>query len=105
MLLETNLIKSKKIDINMSKKTIYIKSCNVIAFLKIKISRNIVQTSIYIKKTIVVFSYFEIVLSMHYITISINKNFLFESNELNISLYVYLTNANFKNILIRNKNS
>ena len=105
MLFKTNFIEPKKIDINMSKKTVYINNCEIIALLKIKIFRNIVQTLIYAQKIIVVFFYSKIVFSIHYITILINKNFLFKSNELNILLYTYLTNTNFKNILIRNENN
>ena len=105
MLFETNFIKLKKIDINVLKKIIYTDNCKIIALLKVKTFRNIVQTLIYVRKIIVVFSYFEIVFLIHYITISIDKKNFFESNKLNISLYIYLTNVNFKNILIRNKSN
>ena len=81
MLFEIDLIESKKIDINILNKTIYIDNCDVIASLKIKTSRIVVRISIHARKIIVVSSYFEITLSIHYITISIEKNYFFESNE------------------------
>ena len=102
MLLNIDLIDLEKIDISISNKKTYIDSCGVIAFLKIKISRVAVQTSIYARKTIVVSSRSKITLSVHYIVISIDKNYLFESNELNVLFYVYLTNVNFKYIFVRN---
>ena len=105
ILFKTNFIELKKIDINMLKRTIYIKSCDVITSLKIRISCNIVQILVYTRKIIVVLSYFEVVFLVYYITILVNKDFFFELNELNILLYVYLTNVNFKNILICNKSS
>ena len=60
MLFETNLIELKKINISVSKKTIYINNCEIIALLKIKIFCNIVQTLIYTQKIIVVFFYLKI---------------------------------------------
>ena len=105
MFFEIDLIKSKKIDINILNKTIYIDNCDVIASLKIKTSRIVVRISIYARKIIVVSSYFEITFSIHYITISIEKNYFFESNEFNFVLYAHFVDVNFKHILIRNDNA
>ena len=102
MLLNIDLIDLKKIDINISNKKIYIDSCDVITFLKIKTFRIIVQTFVYVRKTIVVSSYLKITFLMHYIVISFDKNYFFESNEFNVSFYAHLTNVNFKHIFVRN---
>ena len=102
MLLNIDLIDSKKIDINISNKKIYIDNCDVIAFLKIKTFRIVVQTFVYVRKIIVVFSHSKITFLIHYIVIFFNKNYFFESNEFNVLFYVHLTNVNFKHIFVRN---
>ena len=102
MFIENDFMKSKKIDINVTKKIVHIDSCDVIVALNVKISRIIVHTSIHARKTIIVFSHIEIVLSIHFIIISANRNFLFESKNFNLSFYVHLTNAEFKNIIVKN---
>ena len=104
MLIENDLMKSKKIDINVTKRIVHIDSCDVIVALNVKISRTIVHTSIHARKTIIVFSHIEIVLSIHFTTISANRNFLFEWKNLNLSLYVHLTDVEFKNIVVKNDN-
>ena len=104
MLIENDFMKSKKIDINVTKEIAHIDSCDVIVALNVKISRIIVHTSIHARKTIIVFSHIEIVLSIHFTTIFANRDFLFESKNLNLSLYVHLTNVEFKNIVVKNDN-
>ena len=104
MLIENDLMKSKKIDINVTKETAHIDSCDVIVALNVKTFRTIVHTSIHARKTIIVFSHIEIVLSIHFTTIFANRDFLFESKNLNLSLYVHLTNVEFKNIVVKNDN-
>ena len=49
-------------------------------------------------------SRFKITMSVHYNTISRDKNFFFESKTLNFFLYAQLINVNCKNILVRNDN-
>ena len=102
MFIENDLMKSKKIDINVTKRIAHIDNCDVIVALNVKISRTIVHTSIHARKTIIVSSHIEIVLSIHFITISANRNFLFESKNLNLSFYAHLTDVEFKNIIVRN---
>ena len=83
MFFKIDLIESKKIDINILNKTIFIDNCDVTTSLKIKTSRIVVRISIHVRKIIVVSSYFEITFSIHYITISIEKNYFFELDEFN----------------------
>ena len=102
MLLNIDFIDSKKIDINIFNKIAHIDSCEVIAFLKIRTLKVVVQTSIYVTKTTYVSSRSKIFLSIHHIVMSADRDFFFESNELNVFLYAHLINAKFKHILIRN---
>ena len=105
MLLNNDVIESKKIDVNVSNKSTYIDNCEIIDNFEIRTSRSIVQISIHERKITIVFSHNELILSMHYIIVSFDRNYLFESNEFNFSFYVYLINFTFKHIVVRNKNS
>ena len=102
MLLSIDFIDSEKIDINILNKIVHIDNCEIIVFLKVRIFRVIVQTSIHATKTTYVFFRSEIFLSIHHIVMSTDRDFFFESNELNVFLYVHLVDAKSKYILIRN---
>ena len=105
MLININFIESKKIDINIFNRTAYIDNCDVIAVLKVCISRIIVQTFVHARKIIIVSFRSKTTISIYYSTISADKNFLFELNELNFSLYAHLVNFKFKHILVKNKSN
>ena len=75
MLLNIDFINSKKIDINIFNKIAHIDNCEIIAFLKVRTFKIIVQTSIHVTKTIYVFSRSKIFLSIHHIEISFNRDF------------------------------
>ena len=105
MLINIDLIESKKIDINIFNRTAYIDNYKIIVFLKIRISRTVVQTLVYARKIIIVFSRSKITISIYYNIISVDRNFFFELNEFNFSLYAHLVNFKFKHILIKNKNN
>ena len=106
MLIENNLIESKKVNINITIKSTHIKNCDIIIVLNVKISRIVVQTLIYVRKIILIFLYIEIILLIYFNNIvSNNRDFLFEFNNLNVLLYAYLININFKNIFVKNDNN
>ena len=105
MLLSNDVIESKKIDVNISNKSIYIDNCEIIINFEIRTSRIIVQISIHARKITMIFSHNELIFSMHYIIVSFDRNYLFESNEFNLSFYVHLINFNFKHIVVRNENN
>ena len=89
--------------INKAKNTVYIDSCDVIVLMNIKTSRIIIHISMYTYKTIIMSSQFEITISMHYITVLTDKNFLFESiNQLNLTFYAHFANFDIRSIIIRN---
>lgn len=102
ILLNNDIIELKRIILNTFSNVVHIKSCVIIIFLNIKTSRNVVYTSIHARKIIIVLSRNETTMSIHYIIISIDRDFLFESNDLNLSLYAHLINVFIKNILVRN---
>ena len=86
MLLNNDVINSKKIDINISNKSIYIDNCEIIVNLKIRTFCEIVQISIHARKITIIFSYNELILSMHYIIVLFDRNYFFESKKINFSL-------------------
>lgn len=105
MLIENNLIDSKKIIIDIVNKFAYIESYNVIVNLKIKTNRTIIYKQVHIKKTINVVFEFEITISIYYTSISSNRDFFFESNKFNLSIYIYLVNFETRNIVVRNNSN
>ena len=106
MFIKNNLIESKEININIMIKLIYIKNYDVIIALNVKSSRIVIQTSIYARKIILTFLYIKIILLIYINDIVLNnRNFLFEFDNLNVLLYVYLININFKNIFVKNNNN
>ena len=104
MLLSNDVIESKKIDISISNKSIYIDNCEIIASFEVRTSRAIVQISVHARKTTVIFSHNELIFSMHYTIVSFDWDYLFESNEFNFSLYAHLIDSIFKHIVVRNEN-
>lgn len=94
ILIKNNFIDFKKIVINIASKFAHIENCVIIIDLKVKITCIIVHERIYVKKVIDVSFKLEITISMYYMFISSDRDFLFESNELNLSLYAYLVNFN-----------
>ena len=105
MLLSNDVIESKKIDVSISNKSVYIDSCEVIASLEIRTSRVTIQTSVHARKITVIFSHSELILSMHYTTVLFDRDYLFEPDELNLSLYVHLVDFIFKHIVVRNEDN
>ena len=102
MLLNNDIIKSKRMIFDSSNNVVHIDNCDVSIFLNIKTFRIVIHTSIHARKTMIISSRSEIVVSIHYIIISIDRDFFFESKKMNFSFYVHLINSTFKNILIRN---
>ena len=105
MLLKNDVIDSEKIDVNISNKSAYIDSCEIIVNLEVRTFRISIQTSVHARKITIVSSHSELMLLVHYTTMSFDRDYLFESNELNFSLYVHLINFTFKHIVVRNESN
>ena len=103
MLINNNIIKSKNIIINLIKKQTFIINIDVTILIKIKLLKNDIQRSIYIRKIIVVLFYIKIIVFINDINLSKNKNFLFEFIEnVNFTFYVHLIDAFIFVVIIRN---
>ena len=104
MLIDNDFIDSEKIVINIVKNVAHIESCNVNINIEIKIVKSVVRERMHFRKTIDVSFQSKIIISVHHTIISTNKDFLFESDEFNLSLYVHIINSKIKNIVIQNDN-
>ena len=79
MLIDNDCIDFEKIIINFAKNIVYINSCDVIVAVNVKTFRIIVQISVYARKIVIMSLQFEITISVHYIIIFNDRDFLFES--------------------------
>ena len=105
ILLRNDVIDSKKIDVSISNKSTYFDSCEVIVNLKVRTFKISIQISIHARKITIISSHSELMLSMHYTTVSFDRDYLFESNKFNLSFYAHLINFTFKHIVVRNENN
>lgn len=104
MLIKNNLLDLERITIDVAWKFAYIKSYDIIMKIEIKTTRTIVYERVHSRKTIDVSLRSKMTISIHYIVISIDRNFLFESNNTNLSLYAHIINVKITSILIKNDN-
>lgn len=87
----------------MTKKFTHIKSIKILIDLNVKLSTIFVQRLIHLRKIIVILSYIKTFIFIHNVNLSINKNFLFESNDnFELKIYVHIINVFIIIILIRN---
>ena len=107
MLIDNDVIDSKKWNIDNEHNKITIDSCDVTIFIDIRRRSSIDQSmhkSMHIKKTIIVSSQSEMIISIHYLVDNIfnDRDYLFESNETELILYAHLMNTFIEVILVRN---
>ena len=104
MFFENDIMKSKKIVINIIKRFVVVNNIDVTIFLKTRFVKNVVQKLIHLRKIVVVFSRFEMKIVVHNACLSKNKNFLFEFDDVIVELimYVYFVDILTFLILIRN---
>ena len=104
MFINNDIIDSKSIIINSIKKQTFINSIDVIISIEIKSSKNNIQRSIHIRKTIVISSHIEIIVFINDINLLKNKDFLFESIDdvNNFIFYVHLIDAFTFVVVVRN---
>ena len=103
MLLNNDIIESKQIVFDVTKKFVFIDNIDVFITLNVRSSKTIVQRLIHLRKIIVVSSHAELTIFIHNVNLSKSRNFLFESNDdIELNMYVHMINAIITIILIRN---
>ena len=101
ILININIIISKQINILASQLKAKIDNYNIIVFIKVYIKNRVIIHSIYVKKSIIISSHIQLTISMHYANLS-NRDFFFEFNQLNFTLYAHFIDFSLYVILIKN---
>ena len=105
ILIDNDVIDSKNIVINFINKKTFIRNCDVKMLVEVR-TREIYaqQRSIYAKKIITFSSRNQLTIFVHYLVdeLSFDRDFLFELNDIEFSLYVHLIDAFTKTILLVN---
>ena len=96
---------TKNIAIDSAKRIAKIDNCKVIVSIEIKIFHDIaMQKSMHLRKIMIISSRFEQTIEIHYLTVSVNRDYFFESAKLNyLTIYVYMIDIIIKIVMIRNK--
>ena len=105
VLIETNILTSKKFVLNFKKNETSIKSCSVIISIMFKRHEKIINQIINFKEMIIISSHFELQIRIHKFNFFEKRNFLFESKNVDFDVYVHIVRAETSNVLIRNEQS
>jgi hypothetical protein len=88
LLISTNILVLKKVNIIISKKTSYIKSCGIDIKLKAILKKGIAKSLVYIIARIIILPFTFIAILIYYTIIAKDKDLLFELNNTLITLFV-----------------
>ena len=104
MLFENDVINSKKIVFDVTKKSVVINNTDVIIALKSRLVKNVISKLVHLRKSIVVLARTEMIVDVHNACLSKNKIFLFEFNDdvIELIMYAHLVDVFTFSILIRN---
>ena len=105
MLIDNDIIASKNIFVNFTNRIINIRSCDVDVFLKVRFKAAYVQQRfVYVKKIIVLLSRVQLTIVVHnfFDNLSFDRDFFFESNDIEFTFYIYFVDFFTKTILITN---
>ena len=104
MFFNNNVINSKKIVFDVTKKFVVINSINVIITLKSRSIKNVVSKLVHLRKLIIVLIRIKMIVNVHNACLSKNKNFLFEFNDdvIKLIIYTHFVDVFTFSILIRN---
>lgn len=94
-----DLIGPEKIVIDIANKSAHIGSCDVTVDLEVKTARTVVHERVHAKK---ISPGSEMTIPVHHTSIPSDRDFLFEPDELNLSLYAHLVNSETRSIVVRN---
>ena len=102
LLINNDILDSKQIDIFNSTGTALIDSYDVTISITTRTEVRSQIRSIHALKAITIFSRFKCLVSIHHMFSLFNRDFLFESVEINLTIYTHLVNLKTSFILIRN---
>ena len=105
MFIDNDVIVSESVVLDLVKKQTLIDSCDVIIAFDVRSRVNHAQQrSIHVKKIIVLSSRNQMIILIHHFVdeLFVNRDFLFESDESNLILYVHIVDVDIKIVLIIN---
>ena len=102
LLISTDILVLKKVNIIISKKTSYIRSCGIDIKLKATPKKGIAKSLIYIIARIIILPFAFIAILIYYIAIAKDKDLLFEPDNTLITLFIQLANKDMKLVLAKN---
>lgn len=101
ILIEINIISSKRIVVDSITRTTKIDSCKIIVSIEIRIFSNVIFKLVYLRKSTTISSRSIISIKIHYFAILENRDFLFKSNKISYFInYIYLIDVTTKTILL-----
>ena len=104
VLININIMISEKISILTFQAKVEINNYNINVFIDVRIRDRVVVHLIYIKKFIIISSHTQLTISIHYINL-LNRDFFFELDQLNFTLYAHFVDSSLHAILIKNESN
>ena len=102
MLIDNDIIDSEQFIIDMKTKQITIESIDASISIEVKSAKTSLQRLIHLKKIVIISSHIEMIISVHNVNLSVSRDFLFESENSKLVMYVHLIDVSITAILIRN---
>ena len=100
--IKNDVLISESIDLLFFKWTIHIENYNVEIFIKIYFKDLIIRRIVNVKKIIIIFTHFVIIVSIYHLDL-FNRDFLFKFvNNFTLSLYVNIINKKINDIFVKN---
>ena len=102
MLIDNDIIDSEQFIIDMKIKQTTIENIDVSISIEVKSTKTSLQRLIHLKKIVIISSHIEMIISVHNVNLSVSRDFLFESENSKLVMYVHLIDVSTTAILIRN---
>ena len=102
MLIDNDIIDSEQFIIDMKIKQTTIENIDVSISIEVKSAKTSLQRLIHLKKIVIISSHIEMIISVHNVNLSVSRDFLFESENSKLVMYVHLIDVSITAILIRN---
>lgn len=100
-MIEIDILNFEKFVLDLNKETAFIENCKIIVFIMFKRHDKINHVMCF-KKSIIIPPHTQQSIQIHHLNLLKNRNFIFESNDTNVNLYIYVFNADTLKILIQN---
>ncbi|KAL8817991.1 MAG: hypothetical protein Q9191_008035, partial [Dirinaria sp. TL-2023a] len=105
VLIDNDIMSAEDISIDLEKRVARIDSCGVIVSIEIRTSHksSSVQKSVHLRKTTVISPRSEQTVEIHNLAVSDDRDYLFESAELNhLIIYAHMINATTRAVILKN---